>query len=67
MDRKPNYEFFQKETDILLNFEKNKSCGEIVKLPTSDTEIKTDSNNKNNLDKQEIKNKNSGKISKKKN
>ena len=66
MDRKPNYEFFQKETDILLNFEKNKSCGEIVKLPTNDTEIKTDSNNKNNLDKQEIKNKNSGKISKKK-
>ena len=61
MDRKPNYEFFQKETDILLNFEKNKSCGHMVNL----TEIKKDNDNKNILDKQEVKEKISGKISKK--
>jgi len=60
MDKKPNYEFFQKETDILLNYEKKISCRDTISLPKRDKEIKMHSDKKNNFDKQE-KNKNLGK------
>lgn len=65
MDRKPNYEFFQKETDILLNYGKNKSCGNIISLPKPEKVIKNNSDKKKFSDKLKEKNKISGKISKK--